>query len=252
MRKSAPYALIRHLDATEERLPTREGVLAWAEREGLRELWDAQPEFGCVTPPELDTAWRIFANHGTRARMGLLLFSRAGMAEIAEVAAAHLEVEIEESGVELYRRIFWDASEMTRSDWTLLMEQLKTKEEKHHLALGFEHPTLDSVRRTLGGEVTVEPDVVLRRLMTSALEQYDLAMKLPLPSANDVFKWGEMAKSSAVALAAHQPKKVESNSIPKDFNGLFSVQVSKSKHISLADLQGQVGIPEPAKPVEDP
>jgi hypothetical protein len=77
-------------------------------------------------------------------------------------------------------------------------------------------------------------------------------MKQPIPSAHEVFKWGEMAKSAAVALAAHVPKKVVETSIPNDFNGLFAVQISKSNHISLADLQGQIGTPAEIKAPEDP
>lgn len=252
LRASAPYGLVRYLDSADANLLARDGLLAWAEGEGFRELWESQPEFGGLTSRSLDLAIRIFSNRWARVRMGLFLFSKATATEIVEVASQHFDMEIDQEVVDLYRRIFWDGAAISRSDWDALLQSLEDRDERHYLALGFANPTLQGVQAIIGAPYTVEPDDVLRRLMMSAIEQYEFAMKQPIPTAHDALKWGEMAKSAAVALATHQPKKVESSSIPKDFNGLFSVQISKSKHISLADLQGQVGIPEPAKPVEEP
>jgi len=251
IKATAPYALTRHLDSTDQVLLTVEGVLDWAEQEGFRLLWEVQPEFGREMPAALDVAIRIFANQRARLRMALFLFSKATAAELVDVAAAHFDMEITQEVVDLYRRVFWDAGALTRPAWDRLIDSMETKEDRHYLALGLDNPTLEGVQCLLGIKYSLEPDVVLRRLMNTAIEQYDNAMKQPIPSASDAFKWGEMAKQAAVALAAHTPKKPVETGIPKDFNGLFTVQISKSNHISLADLQGQAGGPQPPKPKPD-
>jgi hypothetical protein len=182
--------------------------------------------------------------------MGLFLFSKATPTEIADAAREHFDMEVDPGVVELYRKVFWDTAGMTRGSWERLLDSMESKEERHYLALGLENPTLDGVKCVLGVKYAMEPDAVLRRLMVTSIEQYDSLMKQPIPSS-DALRWGEMAKAAAVALAAHVPKKVAETGIPADFGGLFTVQISKSNHISLADLQGQIGTPEPPKPPED-
>jgi hypothetical protein len=247
-RESAPYSIVRHLDSSDTTLLTTDGVLDWAETEGFRALWDAQPEFAGSMSRELDVALRIFASPRARIRMGLFLFSKATPSEIVDVTREHFDMEIGPSIVELYRRVFWDAQSMTRRSWEILFESME-KEERHYLALGLDNPTLDGVKCILGMKYSLEPDAVLRRLMVTSIEQYDTLMKQPIPSP-DALRWAEMAKSAAVALAAHVPKKSAEPGLPTDFGGLFTVQISKSNHVSLADLQGQVGTPEPSKPTE--
>jgi len=249
-RKVAPYAVVRHLDSDDDELATTVGVLDWAEREGFRSLWEIQPEFGCrAVSPELDVATRIFANRQARIRIGLFLFSKATPTEISDSLTPHFDMDVTPDAIETYRNIFWDARPMPAGSWEALIDTME-RDERHYLALGFENPTLEGVQCILGMKYALEPDAVLRRLMNTSIEQYDLAMKQPIPAAADAFRWGEMASKAAVALAAHVPKKVVETSIPNDFNGLFTVQISKSNHISLADLQGQVGTPELPKPPE--
>lgn len=245
-RKSAPYPIVRYLDSEDAELAAKDGVLDWASSEGFRELWDAQPEFGNRMAPDLDVAIRIFSSSRARIRMGLFLFSKATPSEVAESTKEHFDMPIDPTTVELYRRIFWDGSAMSRGSWDLLFESME-KEERHYLALGLENPTLDGVKCVLGMKYSLEPDAVLRRLMVTSIEQFDNLIKQPIPGS-DAIKWGEMAKSAAVALAQHVPKKVVETGIPADFGNLFTVQISKSNHVSLSDLQGLVGVPEPAKP----
>lgn len=248
-RESAPYSIIRHLDSTDTTLVTKDGVLDWAESEGFRALWEAQPEFGGQMTSELDVAIRIFSSSRARIRMGLFLFSKATPTELTEAAKDHFDMEVDPAVVELYRKIFWDAQSVSRSSWERLLEAMDSKEERHYLALGLENPTLDGVKCVLGMKYSLEPDAVLRRLMVTSIEQYDNLLKQPIPSS-DALRWGEMAKGAAVALAAHIPRKTAETGIPTDFGGLFTVQISKSNHISLADLQGQIGIPDPKPPEE--
>ena len=248
-RGTAPYALLRHLDSEDVDLVTREGVLEWAESEGIRQLWEATPEFGEKKSVDLETAFRMFASSWSRLRMGMFLFSKATPSEISNVIREHFNMDAAPSTIELYRRIFWDTSTMTRGSWDELLPNMD-REERHYLARGLDNPTLDGVKCVLGMKYALEPDAVLRRLMVTSIEQYDLAIAQPIPSS-DALRWGEMAKSAAVALAQHVPKKVVETGIPADFGGLFAVQISKSNHISLADLQGQVGVPEPTKPTEE-
>jgi hypothetical protein len=245
-RKTAPHSLVRHIDSDDLELVTRDGVLEWAETEGFRELWETQPEFGEKFFPALDIAIRIFSGSRARIRMGLFLFSKATPSEIADAAKEHFDMPVDPAAVELYRKIFWDGSTMTRASWDALLETME-KEERHYLALGLENPTLDGVKCVLGMKYAMEPGAVLHRLMVTSIEQYDNLIKQPIPSS-DAIRWGEMAKAAAVALAQHIPKKQESTGIPTDFGNLFTVQISKSNHVSLADLQGLVGVPEPAKP----
>jgi len=250
-RRSAPHALVRHLDSDDTELLTTDGVAEWAEREGIRLLWEIQPELGGLAMArELDLSARIFANQQARLRLGLFLFSKATSSEIAELAAIHFDMEIDPLVIETYRKIFWDSQAVPSGDWETLIDAMD-RDERHYLALGFERPTLENVQCILGMKYSLEPDAVLRRLMNTSIEQYDLAMKQPIPASADALRWGEMAKQAAVALAAHVPKKAPESSIPNDFNGLFTVQISKSNHISLANLQGRVGAPLPPKPPEE-
>ena len=175
-RSTAPYAMVRHLDSDDTELVTREGVLDWADQEGFRLLWEVQPEFGRAQPRELDLAIRIFSSQRARLRMGLFLFSKATPTELVDVALAHFDMEIDQNVIDLYRRVFWDTAAMSRSSWEQLIENLETKEERHYLALGLENPTLEGVQCILGMKYELEPGAVLRRLMTTAIEQYDLAM----------------------------------------------------------------------------
>lgn len=249
-RETAPFAILRHIDSDDIELVTRDGVLEWAEKEGFRPLWEATPAFGEQKSPDLEVAFRIFSSPRARIRMGLFLFSKATPSEIAEAVREHFDMEVEPSTVELYRSVFWDGASMTRSSWEQLLAGMD-REERHYLAMGLESPTMDGVRCVLGMKYALEPDAVLRRLMVTSIEQYDLAIKQPIPSS-DALRWGEMAKSAAVALAQHIPKKAAESGIPTDFGGLFTVQISKSNHISLTDLQGQIGTPEPSKTSEEP
>lgn len=231
-REGAPPAVIAYLDGQD--VPVPDEMVPWARREGFAELWQARGG----ADADLDAAIQLFSSVRSRSRMALLLAAKADDAGLLAAAPGFVGSNISQRTLDLYRRLFWDGQLLSRSHWDRLLDALETKEERHHVALGLEAPTLAKLELLLQGKVGLEPDEVLRRVMATSLEQYENALRQPLPGL-DAIKWGEMAKNAAVALAQHAPKKTTETNAPSDFSGLFTVQVTKSRHVTLADLQGE-------------
>lgn len=234
-RDSAPGPIVSYLDTDGAEVPGE--MAGWARQQGFGELWEAQSG---STPADLDLAIQLFSGARSRCRLALFLFARATPAEVCGLVAEQLNHELTPTALALYRRLFWDPDLVSRSHWDKFLEAVETKEERHYVALGLSQPSLEKIRMVLGGKLQIEPDDVLRRLMESSLEQYESALRQPIPGM-DAIKWGEMAKSAAVALSQQAPKKAVENEAPTDFSGLFTVQVTKTRHVTLAELQGQDG-----------
>jgi hypothetical protein len=241
IRAEAPHAIAAYLDSTSAELVARHEVLAWAEAEGFRCLWEYQPEFGSIESIDLKSAFRIFVNPYARAVCGMLLLSGADGEEVSSVLDERFDIAITPSSLELYCTLFWDESLLSRDEWPVFIEQLTTKEEQHFISSGLGATSVDQVREVAGVESLVDQTAIINDLLGSAYRQYKQAMRSPHPESAGALKWHE------ATLKAWNAAKVDSREVAKnavtptaDFAGLFSVQVSKSKHISLSELQGTV------------
>lgn len=242
LRKEAPYALKKYLDSDSRRLEARGGILEWAGEEGIRELWQVQKEFnGGPEPPTLNVSFRIFINPYSRSTMAMLLLSKASDDEIATIIKDKFDVRMPSGTLNLYRRIFWDIDTMGREAWDRFLPLLKTKHERHNLAVGFESPAVEEIRDAIGLDVAIEPERIVSRIAATAYLRYEQALKEPNPEAANVKMWMDGALKAAEQLHRMKPKSNEEIGLPTEgFKGLFSVQLSKMEHPTLAELQGEV------------
>jgi len=244
--KEAPYALAAYMGSKGDELMGREGILDWADGEGFGELWKLQKEFGGgPPPPEIDLSFRVFMNPHSRGTMGLLLLSGIPKDEIEEILQEKYDIEFNEKALEVYERIFWDVSHMGRRGWDDFIPSLRSKHERHSIALGLEGLTPEEIRDLVEVGVTLDPEQITSQIAATAIIQFNKAKKQPIPVGADIRMWADMALKAAKQLHDIRPKVSESdNEIPSGgFAGLFSVQISKSSHPTLAELQGEVATP---------
>lgn len=254
IRSSAPYALTSYIDSRASGLVAREKVLDWANSQGFGDLWLIQKEFsGGPVPPDIDIALCVFMNPHARGTMGLLLMSGMPLKDIAEVFEQRYGVAITESVLEVYTRIFWDMSAMGRQGWEDFVPLLLTKYERHSIAMGLEDLPLDHVRDMVELGVTVEPEQVTSRVTAQASLMFERVMKQPNPEEDSVKMWADLALRAAKQLHDMKPKASESDkALPADgFQGLFSVQISKTTHPTLAELQGEVAQGQEQRQLEE-
>jgi hypothetical protein len=254
IRDEAPYALAKYIDSDESELSAKDGVLDWAEGEGFLELWKIQKEFGGgPPPPALDLAFRIFMNPHSRSTMGLLLLSRATSEDISDICKERYDVLVSEEVLEVYQRLFWDTKSMGRKEWNRFIPTLLTKQERSDLAVGLDSPTMEDVRDIVGVDAVIDPEYIVSQIATRSYLQWKRAMDEPCPEGAGVKMWMEAALKAADQLHKMRPKAIDSeNALPAEgFQGLFSVQISKTEHPTLAELQGEVATPAPPKTGEE-
>jgi hypothetical protein len=251
IRKTAPYSVTQYIDADDDQeMVVTAGFLEWAEKEGIRPLWEIQKEFGGRPPsPELDTAFQIFVNPFSRAVVGMMLLSQATTEEVVELVTGRFDLGVDLDVIGAYTKIFWDTKLLGRTGWRSFIEELKTKEEKHFISLGLQSPTVEEVRQYLGMNTCFTPEDIATRIMSRSFAQYESAMDQPDPESANAVMWADLALRAMKEL--RETKRVaskEDDGLPSgDFNGMFSVQVEKIEHISLAELQGQVSPRDDAK-----
>lgn len=255
MRKTAPYSVAQYLDGDDDdEIVKKGGFLEWAEEEGFRPLWNIQKEFGGHDPsPELDAAFQIFVNPFARSVVGMMLMSQATTEEAAEIVTTRFDLGIDAPALDLYTQIFWDGSQISRKGWTSFLGELRTREERHYLALGLSSPTADEARQFLGMNTCFAPEEILIRIMSKAHAQFESAMEQPIPEEAGAIKWAELAIKAINTISSTKKTFGESDGDQSlDFKGLFSVQVEKIQHVSLAELQGEVSPKAPVEEVKKP
>lgn len=247
IRNEAPYAIAQFVDSEEATLVAREGVLDWADGEGIGELWRLQKEFGGgPASPVLDLAFRIFMNPFSRSTMAMLLLSRMGVEEISEIFQEKYDVSVSDDVHALYTRVFWDITLMGREGWEAFLPKLKTKQERNDLALGLQPMSPEDLRDAVDVGVAIDPEHIVSRIAAKAFLQFERAMKQPNPEGDGVEMWMNAALRAAKQLHDMAPKEHnDEGNLPADgFNSLFSVQITKTTHPTLAELQGEVAQPK--------
>jgi hypothetical protein len=250
IRDTAPTSVVLHLDSDDDRVLARDGFLDWAEAEGIRSLWEIQPEFGGRPLPEpLNTAFALFINRFSRSVMGLLLLSHVEPDAMIEIVKERLDIGIDQATIGLYTRLFWDHRRVLAKQWPEFTRSLLTKEEQHLITIGYrDQPGLETIRRVLDlKEPRVTEDDALANLIKTAHSRYELALQQPDPESGDAFKWANILLKAVTASnmrqKTHGPEGGGLSAV--DLSGLFSVKVTKSQHVSLAELKGKFVPDEP-------
>ena len=255
LRKQAPTGIASYVDGNEDTLLARDGILDWAYEEGFSQLWKMQPEFGGGPPhPDLDLAFRIFINPYSRALMGLLLLSDVDDETISKISDEKFDCELSEDVIAVYRRIFWDIRVMGRKSWNPFIEELKTKEEIHYISLGLASPDIEEIREILGLTAVVKYEDIVAHIASTAHMLYKRAILQPIPEHAGAIKWADLALKAVATKKQLVVEQSDDDLLLKGqgFKGLFSVTTTKSKHPTLADLQGVKPDPvQPALPKED-
>ena len=252
MRESAPLGLIRYWDDEEQPyVIARGGILEWAEDEGFRCLWEVQREFGQPTPPpELDQALRIFVNPHARGVMGLLMLSRVTQDTVVEIMEERFNIELDANTIPLFRELFWDIGIVPRSQWGKFAKSLLTAEERHLIGMGLSNPREDDVRDILEMELVLDHSQVVDQIVMRSYRQFKLAMDTPNPEMSGAIRWADLALK---AINTNRGTVTQDDLSPggSGFTGLFSVEISKSSHPTLAELQGHVEMPEKRRSEEE-
>jgi hypothetical protein len=246
LRATAPFGITRYMDTPGAELVMIDEVLEWAAAEKILPLWKMQPEFGSVDSPALDMAFRIFVNPFSRALMGMLLMSRARPVDIFLMIKEQLELQLNEDAFTLYKDIFWDVTQVSRSTWGPFVEQMQTAEERNFIAFGFDSPTIEECRDLLGMDTTMDHKVILNQIISKSYLRYKAAMNEPNPEAHEAMKWAELvlkaigtAKTAGGLGLDNDAARLVSST--ERFKGLFAVVPSKTTHPTLAELHGEVG-----------
>jgi hypothetical protein len=242
IRKTAPSSVIRYLDSDDNTVVLQNGFLEWAQAEGIREFWEAQPEFGGRERKEHTLALRLFNVPYARGVLGMLLASKASREEIIEIAQQRLEIVIDDSVVSFYERCFFDKSLMDRETWPSYLNALPSKEERHLITFGLQSPSSEESRYQVGLPVSVDVDLIKRTMLTESYMRWKDAINSPNSPGQDVFKWAEEVRKTLQIMgdAGGKGKDGDKSELPTDFAELFSVKVEKIPIPRLADLQGEV------------
>lgn len=245
LRETAPHAIAQFIDSTDNDLTFHDGVLEWADQEGIGPLWRMQTAFGAVpAPAEFDLAFRLFVNQNTRGVLGCLLLSRATDKEIQALIADHFDLAVGDQALAIYKRVFWDKTALGAKAWGDFVGRLDG-DERSIVAFGLNAPTADEIRDMLGLQTVHNDEQIVNTIASKAFMQFRKAMEEPHPEAAGAMRWADLA------LKAVGVKKTAGLNTPKeggitaasDFHKLFSVKAEKSSHVSLSQLVGQVAVP---------
>jgi hypothetical protein len=245
LRTTAPFSVKEYLNADDDAdLVIKVGFLDWAEQMGFRELWAMQKEFGGGTaPPALDTAVQIFVNPHARTMMGLFLLSETSDQEASEIVSKRFNFQISKESLEIYKRIFWDITQLKRSEWTPFITRLKTGSEQHFLTLGLAAPSHSETLRYIEEEPGLSPNEILTRIMNSAYARYETCLKELDPEMAGAIKWADLTVKAITTLGVHKKAMGGDEAgelTPSEFQNMFSVEIEKVQHVTLAELQGVV------------
>lgn len=247
MRATAPYPISKYLDSSDTHLAITDGVIEWATTERFAPLWKMQREFGSIPAPiDVDVAFKTFVNPFSRALLGLLLLSRATDDETIQVMKERFDLEVTDLVLKRYRDLFWDIGLVSRTSWPTYIEQLSSTDERNYISLGITSPSIDEVRDLIGLESSIDHKTILNQIITKSYNQYRKAMDEPQPEGAGAMRWAELAiKAISASKTANFGSQDAPGTVPTDkFRGLFSVQVTKSSHPTLADLAGEVATHE--------
>lgn len=246
LRDTAPAAIGAFIDGPDNDLDDLEGVLDWADAEGVGDLWRMQREFGrAPAAAGVDLAFQLFANVHTRAIMGCLLLSRVSASETQKILFEHYGIDLSDAALGAYRHIYWDVKLLSRKAWDDFHRKLISQEERSYVAFGVTSPTAEEVRDMLGVDSVHSDEQIVNTIINKTYQQFKMAMDTPQPELAGAIRWAELA------LRALSVKKTAGLGAPKsdgtpgtaDFQGLFSVKLEKSSHVSLAQLAGHVAVP---------
>lgn len=240
IRDSGPTAISNYIDSKKEWLTFKNGVLEWAEEEGIKELWESQPEFNGKTGAALDASHLIFMNPSSRAIVGMMLLSKADDTEICAMVKERLGIEIDDDTLAVYSDIFWDVEMLGREGWPDFIEKLD-KEERHYLALGLGAPSNGECRDMAGLDASLDLDTMMKEMLSHAYFRLKEAYNHPNPDAANVEMWHSHWLKAWDRTNKRGQEADAANPISTgDYRALFSVQTTKSTHVSLTDLKGHL------------
>lgn len=232
-----------------------DGLLSWARGEGILSLWESQREFGKPIGVDLSSSMRIFANSAARAVLGMLLLSRCNSTETCSIFMERFDYAIDVGALMLYKDLFWDITNVSRSNWPDLLRGMTTAEERHFITVGLDGPSASEVRYWLGlpgGHLT--PQIVLQNIMEQAHYRFKEAMEAPSPEEAQAMQWARLAIDSIRELNRGN-KTMNGGALPSgerpDFNTMFSVKIEKQEIISVDQLDGEVSRSDVMKKIAD-
>lgn len=245
IRETAPPALLRYLkqDRYDRKLIFRNGILEWAEENGIGALWERQVEFGRKIIPALEEASNAFLNPHSRTVLGTMLLAESPFDEIVDVMQRQFSVAIDQDIVGYFKSLFWDTEAMGRTDWDRFLEDLND-EQRPVIALGARGMDTGDIRYAIGAESPSSPDDVLQDILTHAHRQFKQAMSSIHPEASGAFKWADLATKVANSISKQTNfVATEKDDQPHGYDvaeNMFSVVIEKPRIITLDDLQGEV------------
>jgi hypothetical protein len=175
--------------------------------------------------------------------MGLLLLSETSDQEASEIVSRRFGLQISKESLEIYKRIFWDITQLKREDWTPFITRLKTGSEQHFLTLGLSAPSTAETMRYLEEEPGLSPNDILTRIMNSAYARYEACLKELDPEMAGAIKWADLTVKAITTLGVHKKAMGGDEAgelTPSEFQNMFSVEIEKVQHVTLAELQGVV------------
>lgn len=243
IRRNAPFEVKEYLNKKEATLRPSPSIISWAEEEGIAGLWRAQPEFGGMEHEHLYVAHRLFADTRTRGILAMLTMSAVSDDSIVETLQEKFDADVPRGAIDLYRSIFWDCSQMGTDDWEIFLPSISNNEERHFIALGLRGVSEQTVADALSVDSPViDYEFVINQIVARSYEQFRNAVEHPTPDLHSAREWASLAlnaiKTAKVAVTSN-----DDTPISAGFVGLFSVQPTSSKHPTIADLAGEVGLP---------
>lgn len=241
IRKTAPRGLLLYINSQDTRVRITENLLEWAGEQGYRELWELQEEFGLDRHAKaVDVAFRCFSNQSIRGAIAMLSLGPTPIEDTAQFIADRFEVPIDVPTLELYRRIFWDVTLMSRDAWNQFLGRL-SENERHYLSIAFETPTLTQVRQLLDATPTVDPETVLKSILAHSASRFEAAMKTPRPEDHMAFKWAELTMKAVQQLKKAKPADVAGSEFKNThYRKLFAVKPTKTEYATVRDLPGEI------------
>lgn len=176
----------------------REPFLEWADKEGIRELWEIQPEFlhsslRALTKGSgaMKKACDLFAHPSRRTAMSLLLMREFPTDEIIDTFSEHLNLEIEAGVVELAKKYFFEFKGMSPTDWHSLFHNLPP-EERDQLQLGREPHTKEFIEYSIGKMPSLTYEEILNDIMVTSYYKFKALANQPLMDTL-AQRWATMA-----------------------------------------------------------
>lgn len=176
----------------------KDEFLAWADIQGIKELWETQPEYKSTKtrgrPRLISKAYGIFANPEQRNVFSILRIREFDPQDIIEIFGEKFNLSLSEGIVDIAGKYFFDFERLGKRDWHSLLQNLP-QSQREMLQVGIGSVSKEFVEYKAGRIPHITFEEILNDIMVTSYYKFKATVDQPLMD-NLAMKWANMSMSA--------------------------------------------------------